>query len=53
MMNSVSAAIFSAPTAAEMANRKTNQKTTKPIRCEGLESGLAFSTNFPASELWR
>ena len=43
-MNVVSVGIFSAPTAAEIANRKMNQNATKPIRCEGFESGETFST---------
>jgi hypothetical protein len=52
-MKSVSAAIFSAPTAAEIAKRKTNQNATEPIRCDGRLPGLTRSTYLPASELCR
>ena len=44
VMNTVSAAIFSAPMAAEIANRKMNQKTTVAMSFDGLAPGLTFST---------
>ena len=48
-MNVLSAGIFSAPMAAEIANRKMNQNATLPIRRAGLAPGLTFSTYLPAS----
>ncbi len=50
-MKSLRAGIFSAPMAAETANRKTNQKATAPIRLAGDAPGLTRSTYWPASLL--
>ena len=43
----VSAGIFSAPMAAEIANRKMNQNATAPISLAGLAPGLTRSTYWP------
>ena len=43
-MNVVSAGIFSAPIAADSANRKMNQYAVAPMRCDGRAPGLIRST---------
>ena len=49
-MNVLSAVIFSAPMAADTANRKMNQKTIAPMRCDGELPGETRSTYGPASD---